>query len=84
MGRLVRGEVPFKAFFVDAAWGPKFADKEGPDSPGTSLLAAMIKLLTDYVEDNYIYQQLYEPLAYALDRIDGFQWQSDSNSSSHA
>jgi hypothetical protein len=79
VGRLLRGGVPFHAFFVDAAWGPKCAESDGqvPDMPSTSLLAAMIELLTDYVADDFISRELYEPLAYALDHINDFTRESD-------
>jgi hypothetical protein len=81
VGRLLRGGVPFRAFFVDAAWAPgnaRGAEAPEPDTPSASLLAAMIELLTNYVADDFISHELYEPLAYALDRIDGFQWQPDA------
>jgi hypothetical protein len=49
-GRLLRGGVPFDAFFVDAAWvGPEL-DEMGQHvaAPDTSLLAACIKRIESY------------------------------------
>lgn len=78
VGRLLRGGVPFHAYFVDAAWGPEYAkDSEKVDTPRTSLLAAMIQLLSDYVAEDLICDALYKPLAESLDKINNFQWQPD-------
>lgn len=79
VGRLVRGGVPFRAFFVDAAWGPEWAKKleRQPDTPATSLLAAMIELINDYVAEDLISRELYEPLATALDEIVHFEWRPE-------
>ena len=66
-GRLLRGGVPFRAWFVDAAWAPKNAgqppllktaereeEKQNDsenDTPATSLLAAVIDLLGEYAAE---------------------------------
>lgn len=79
VGRLLRGNVPFHAYFVDAAWGPQQAKRlKGEDvpydTPKTSLLAAIIDVMADYVSDP-IGQALYKPLLEKLDRIENFDWQ---------
>lgn len=75
VGRLVRGGVPFHAYFVDAAFAVQAArhPEEEPiesiavkDSPQTSLLAAVIVLMRDLVDSDSIAQALYQPLADAL------------------
>ncbi|BCL37118.1 hypothetical protein [Nostoc sp. MS1] len=78
VGRLLRGGVPFHAYFVDAAWGPNYAEKQQPDTPRTSLLAAIIDLLCNYVTEDNISQALYQSIADALVDIDGFNWEIDS------
>jgi len=85
VGRLVRGGVPFYAAFVDSAWGPNNAkeplregDQKEPDTPETSLLAALIELVCeDYAdkERDPIGHALYAPLADALVTIENFSWQ---------
>ncbi len=77
MGRLLRGGVPFHAFFVDAAWAPNnAAPRTGspqPDAPETSLLAAMIERLRVYTsDDDPVGQALYQPLQEAMEAIEGF------------
>lgn len=51
VGRLLRGGVPFSAYFIDAAWSPVFA-KSGNvteiEPAETSLLTAMIDILREY------------------------------------
>lgn len=91
VGRLLRGGVPFRAYFVDAAWGPVNAQSPGsPDTPKTSLLTAMIQLLAEYVAgdatnaEEMICQPLYGPLATALvDKIHNFQWAPDQPTTNH-
>ncbi|MBW4561867.1 MAG: hypothetical protein KME32_12075 [Mojavia pulchra JT2-VF2] len=78
VGRLLRGGVPFHAYFVDAAWGPNYAKEQQPDTPRTSLLAAIIDLLCDYVNEDVISQALYQSIADALVDIDGFNWEIDA------
>jgi hypothetical protein len=88
VGRLLRGGVPFHAFFVDAAWGPRNADRPDStarlDSPKTSLLAAMLELLAEYTaededeNDDPVGRALYAPLQAALDNIEGFNWEPDA------
>jgi hypothetical protein len=89
VGRLVRGGVPFHAYFVDAAWAPNNAKPSGnaaqdapahelgSDTPRTSLLAAVIELLGEYATDP-IGKELYLPLADALAclREEGFRWEA--------
>jgi hypothetical protein len=77
MGRLLRGGVPFHAFFVDAAWAPNnAAPRTGPpqpDAPETSLLAAMIERLRVYTSpDDPVGRALYLPLQEAMEDIEGF------------
>lgn len=79
VGRLLRGGVPFLAYFVDAAWGPRSAQQQGArDTPRDSLLAAMIDLLTEYVSTDPISNALYAPLVDALADTAGFEWTIDA------
>jgi hypothetical protein len=78
VGRVIRGGVPFHAYFVDAAWAPQQAKRitgeEVPlDTPKTSLLAAIIDVMADYVEDP-IGRELYEPLFEKLELTENFDW----------
>ncbi|MFN6477044.1 hypothetical protein [Nostoc sp. DedQUE07] len=77
VGRLLRGGVPFHAYFVDAAWAPNYDKEQQPDTPRTSLLAAIIDLLCEYVNEDVISQALYQSIADALADIDGFNWEID-------
>lgn len=72
-GRLLRGGVPFYAYFVDAAWAPHSAAHEGPDTPRTSLLAAIIQVLQQYAADP-VGQALYDPLYLALTDTQNFDY----------
>lgn len=84
VGRLLRGGVPFKAFFVDAAWAPKSAlrimqeEEIIPpilDTEKTSLLVAMILVITDYAKiSNTVGYYLYKPLAEALEETHDLYW----------
>ncbi|MBC8139242.1 MAG: hypothetical protein H8F28_25490 [Fibrella sp.] len=75
-GRLLRGGVPFHAFFCDAAFAPNAAKwyceggegdhPDEPDAPVNSLLAAVIDLLREQVANDTVAKMLYEPLANAL------------------
>jgi hypothetical protein len=69
-GRLLRGGVPFRATFVDAAWAPHTADPKSKerDTPKNSLLLAMIQVLDGYCKRDPIAQALYSPLVKALKR----------------
>lgn len=72
-GRLLRGGVPFRATFVDAAWAPRRAagsqNRSGErDTPKNSLLLAMIALLEGYCRRDPIARALYGPLLKALKR----------------
>lgn len=75
VGRLLRGGVPFRAYFVDAAFATFAAkhpdvsdltDLHPVDSPQNSLLAAVIVQMRDLVYNDPIARELYEPLADAL------------------
>jgi hypothetical protein len=68
-GRVLRGGVPFRAYFVDAKWAPRNAENVDIDTPQTSLLVAMLGVLRFYVEqhpERAIGQVLYGPLVEAL------------------
>ncbi len=72
-GRLLRGGVPFHAFFVDAAWAPDIARKKTTaEHSRTSLLTAMFEVLKLYVQDQ-TGSALYAPIVEALKGIDGFE-----------
>ncbi len=72
-GRLLRGGVPFHAFFIDAAWAPEIARKNTiAESSRTSLLTAMFEVLQLYVQDQ-IGTSLYAPIVEAMKGIDGFE-----------
>jgi hypothetical protein len=77
VGRLLRGGVPFHAYFVDAAWAPNYAREKTAETPRTSLLAAIIDLLCDYVDEDPVCDALYRPLADAIASIEKFQWTLD-------
>jgi hypothetical protein len=77
IGRLVRGGVPARAIFIDAAFSPKEAGLDGkiaPDTPETSLLRSMHAVLAPYFDaappaqplDRSLVEALYEPLYLAL------------------
>jgi len=78
VGRLLRGGVPFHAYFVDAAWAPNYAKERTAETPRTSLLAAIIDLLEDYVHDDRIGNALYEPLVDAIAAIENFERKPDN------
>ena len=69
-GRLLRGGVPFRATFVDAAWAPHRADPRSKqrDTAETSLLIALIQLLDSYCRRDCVAKELYRPLVKALKR----------------
>lgn len=69
VGRLLRGGVPFQAYFVDAAWSPQLAQSGNlhtTESEDTSLLTAVINIMNDYAYQDAIGQQLYGGLSEAL------------------
>lgn len=69
VGRLLRGGVPFRAYFVDAAWSPHLAntgDINRVEDEKTSLLTALINVLTDYTDQDEIGRHLYGGLNEAL------------------
>jgi hypothetical protein len=78
IGRLIRGGVPARVIFVDAAFAPKEAGLEAVDTPDTSLLLSMRDALHPYFAadshvqpiDRSLVQALYEPLYNALANID--------------
>ncbi|GIK40336.1 MAG: hypothetical protein BroJett011_41690 [Chloroflexota bacterium] len=69
-GRLLRGGVPFRAFFIDAAWAPETAKGSGLDTAETSLLLRMRALLNRYSQEP-VGGALYASLAQSLDQIRG-------------
>ncbi|GAB4043010.1 pPIWI_RE_Z domain-containing protein [Spirosoma litoris] len=77
VGRLIRGNVPFKAYFIDAAWAPEWTKANQPESSRTSLLAAIIETLTNYVADDPICEKLYGSLADRFDWIENFERSND-------
>jgi len=73
-GRLLRGGVPFHAFFVDAAWAPKTAkDNTITETSQSSLLTAMMEVLQQYIQRTYFGYELYAPIGSALNHIVGFE-----------
>ncbi|MEV6974114.1 signal recognition particle [Kitasatospora sp. NPDC093806] len=79
IGRLVRGGVPARVVFVDAAFSPREAGFQAADTPDTSLLASMHSVLAPYFDepvdedaaeptalDKSLVRELYEPLYRAL------------------
>ncbi|GAB3837342.1 signal recognition particle [Kribbella italica] len=74
IGRLVRGGVPARVVFVDAAFSPREAGFRSLDTPDTSLLVSMRELLAPYFDeqssrpalDKSLVEALYEPLYRAL------------------
>ena len=73
-GRLVRGGVPFRAFFVDASWVKSKETDEGDfvARPGDSLLAAMIERLLYYTKSD-VGQALYGAFYDGLKSPQGIQ-----------
>ena len=71
-GRLLRGGVPFHAYFADAAWAPRSADDRTlKETSKSSLLTAMIEVLQEYVQ-TAIGKALYASIVDALVDIQGF------------
>lgn len=78
IGRLVRGGVPARVTFVDAAFFPEFAAATGEDSPQTSLLLSMREVLEPYFADDgrkttsdcSLVRELYLPLHTALSNME--------------
>jgi hypothetical protein len=74
IGRLVRGGVPARVVFVDAAFSPREAGLTAVDTPATSLLLSMRQVLSPYFTndpavdemDQSLARFLYEPLYQAL------------------
>jgi hypothetical protein len=73
----LRGGVPFRAYFVDAAWAPNSAkpNAEDCDTEATSLLVAMILRMAEYAAvKNTVGWALYKPLAEALEQTTNLRW----------
>ncbi|QLE76309.1 hypothetical protein FGW37_24985 [Streptomyces rectiverticillatus] len=79
IGRSVRGAVPTRVAFVDAAFAPRLASgqpSDQPDSAESSLLHSIHAVLKPYFtpgasvpeEDRHIVRALYRPMWTALDR----------------
>ncbi|MBD0711621.1 MULTISPECIES: hypothetical protein [unclassified Streptomyces] len=77
IGRLVRGHVPARVVFVDAAFAPNLAaDPPLLDTPESSLLHSVLSVLDPYLvegsteppRDRFIVRALYEPLWKSLRR----------------
>ncbi len=69
IGRLLRGGVPFDAYFIDAAWSPLTAQagRSVRENADTSLLQAMIDVILTYSDPtNAVGEALYGDLAHAL------------------
>ncbi|MFD8933879.1 hypothetical protein ACFV0R_01235 [Streptomyces sp. NPDC059578] len=77
IGRLVRGGVPARVVFVDAAFAPnRGAVPARPDDPESSLLHSVLDVLDPYfdgatknAEEQFIVRALYEPLWRMLTRL---------------
>jgi hypothetical protein len=77
IGRLVRGGVPARVHFVDAAFAPREAALSGADTDQTSLLRSMHAVLQPYFAENSceapldqaLVRTLYGPLHQALSRL---------------
>jgi hypothetical protein len=77
IGRLVRGGVPARVVFVDAAFAPNFgAVPSRTDTPKSSLLHSALAVLDPYfegdtksAEEQFIVRALYEPLRRMLTRL---------------
>src|SRR6266536_1077582 len=72
-GRLLRGGVPFHAYFVDAAWAPLYAKQpiDFKETPKTSMLAGIMEILSLYVQDP-IGEALFGAIFQALRKIQSF------------
>lgn len=78
IGRLVRGGVAARVYFVDGAFSPREAGFTGDDTEATSLLLSMRGQLARYFEDEYatspidrsLVEALYDPLYRALCAMD--------------
>nr|WP_275124940.1 hypothetical protein [Streptomyces mobaraensis] len=77
IGRLVRGGVPARVVFVDAAFAPnRGAVPPRSDTPASSLLHSVLDVLDPYfdggtksAEEQFIVRALYEPLRRMLTRL---------------
>ncbi len=66
-GRLLRGGVPFHAYFVDSAWAPGNAkNRTLEETPKTSLLAAIIQVMQEEYIQTEIGKGLYASIIPAL------------------
>jgi hypothetical protein len=74
IGRLVRGGVAARVYFVDGAFSPRESGFIGDDTPSTSLLLSMLDELAPYFDpdspksaiDRSLVEALYDPLYRAL------------------
>lgn len=66
VGRVLRGGVPFRAVFVDAAWSPKRAKGARTESGQSSLLTEMIDVMSEYASQDEIGKSLYDAIASAM------------------
>lgn len=77
IGRLVRGGVPARVHFCDAAFAPRLAAFAGADTADTSLLVSMRSVLQPYFDTEFgapeteraLVNMLYAPLYDALTRL---------------
>ncbi|MFJ6738186.1 hypothetical protein ACIQOU_04635 [Streptomyces sp. NPDC091279] len=77
IGRLVRGGVPARVVFIDAAFAPnRAATPPRADTPQSSLLHSVLEVLDPYFDDGtkkaeeqFIARALYEPLRRMLARL---------------
>ena len=78
IGRLVRGGVPARVVFADAAFFPREAGLSAVDTPATSLVVSMREVLAPYFRDDSeesaidrsLVEALYDPLYRALTTMD--------------
>ena len=78
IGRLVRGGVPARVVFADAAFFPREAGLSAVDTPVASLVVSMREVLAPYFNDDSdepaidrsLVEALYEPLYRALTSMD--------------
>jgi hypothetical protein len=76
VGRLIRGSVPFYAYFIDAAWSPQLVKGQvipPREAAETSLLTAMIEVMAEYAGRDAIASHLYTGFADALACSEGIE-----------
>jgi hypothetical protein len=81
IGRAMRGGVPCRVFFTDAAWAPRSAERQ-KDTESSSMLIQMRMILHHAIHDSNpvhaeiareLYQEFYEPLCRVEGLYDGTQ-----------